>query len=149
MLKNVNLNIILMDASKVVYEAMCYLRTIDLLNNVTCMLLTNKSYLSPKPEMSILRLELLAAVVVVKINQMLRKELRVELVPSIVWTDSSIALLSLKNEQKRFPFFVLRRISMITKNTCISKWSHVPTKLNPDNLLSPGSRADSLARVKS
>ena len=62
-----------MDASKVAYGAVCYLRTIDLLNNVTCMLLTSKSYLSPKPEMSIPRLELLAAVVAVKMNQMLRK----------------------------------------------------------------------------
>ena len=61
------------DASKVAYGAVCYLRIIDLPNNVTCMLLTSKSYLSPKPEMSIPRSELLAAVVAVKMNQMLRK----------------------------------------------------------------------------
>ena len=137
-----------MDASKVAYGAVCYLQTIDLLNNVTCMLLTSKSYLSPKPEMSIPRLELLAAVVAVKMNQMLRKELCVELVPSIFWTDSSIVLLSLKNEPKRFPLFVSRRISMIAKNTCVSNWNHVPTKLNPADLLSRGARADSLARNK-
>ena len=134
------------DASKVAYGAVCYLRTVDTLDKVNCMLVMSKSYLAPKDEQSIPRLELLAAVTAVKMNQMLSKELCLDLSPSIFWSDSSVVLLSLRNERKRFPLFVSRRISMIAKNTCVSNWNHVPTKLNPADILSRGARADDLAK---
>ena len=46
------------------------------------------------------------------------------------------------NERKRFPRFVSRRLALITKATNVNNWNHVPTSLNPADLLSRGARAD-------
>ena len=87
-----------------------------------------KSHLSPKAEESVPRLELMAAVSAVKMDQILRKELALQLRPSIFWSDSSIVIQSLQNDTKRFPLFVSRRLSLISKHTCVDNWKHVPTK---------------------
>ena len=133
----------LVDASKLAYDAVCYTRTITR-NDVVCSLVMSKSHLAPKDETSIPRLELTAAVTAVRMDLMLRQDLGIESQSSIFCTDWSIVLLSLRNERKRFPLFVHRRLAMIAQHTSVSRWNHVPTKLNPANLLSRGCRADKL-----
>ena len=130
------------DASKEAYGAVCYLRIVSVNDKVICRLLMSKSYLAPKDETSIPRLELLAAVTAVKMDMLLSTELNLNLRPSIFWTDSSIVLHSIANERKRFPLFVSRRLAVIAKYTCASNWNHVPTKCNPADILSRGCRAD-------
>ena len=50
------------DASQLAYGAVSYLRVVDHAGNASCSLVTSKSYLVPKNEISIPRLELLGAV---------------------------------------------------------------------------------------
>ena len=100
----------------------------------------------PKNEISIPRLELLGAVTAVKMDCMLRKELHMQLRPSVFWTDSLIILHSFINERKRFPSFVSRRLALITKATNVNNWNYVPTSLNPADLLSRGARADIIVK---
>ena len=88
------------DASKEAYGAVCYLRTINSNGNVNCCLLMSKSFLSPKDETSIPRLELLAAAVAVKLNVTLTNELNLHLSPFIFWTDLAIVLHSIANDRK-------------------------------------------------
>ena len=131
------------NASKVAYGAVCYIGTITR-NDVVCSLAMSKSHLVPKDEMSISRLELMAAVTAVRMDLMLKRDLGIESQSSIFWTDSSIVLLSLRNERKRFLLFVHRRLAMIARHTSVSSWNHVPSELNPADLLSRGCRADKL-----
>ena len=107
------------DASKEAYGAVCYLRIVSVNDKVICRLLMSKSYLAPKDETSIPRLELLAAVTAVKMDMLLSTELNLNLRPSIFWTDSSIVLHSIADERKRFPLFVSRRLArpFIISNT--------------------------------
>ena len=135
------------DASKEAYGAVCCLRTVDKNGAIKCSLVVSKSRLSSQDETSIPRLELLAAVLAVNIDCTLRKELKIPSKPSMFWSDSLIVLQSLANERKRFPLFVSRRLLLITKHSCIDNWSHVPTKLNPADILSGGSRAVVLAKI--
>ncbi len=65
-----------------------------------------KSHLAPKDEVSIPRLELMAAVLAVKLDERVKKELNIEVQRSFFWSDSSIVLQSLHNRKKRFPLFV-------------------------------------------
>ena len=136
------------DASKHAYGAVCYLRTLDSYGNAHCVLMMAKSHLSPKAEESVPRLELMAAVSAVKMDQILRKELALQLRPSIFWSDSSIVIQSLQNDTKRFPLFVSRRLSLISKHTCVDNWKHVPTKQNPADFVSRGATADALVKSK-
>ena len=130
------------DASQLAYGAVSYLRVGDYAGNTSCSLVMSKSYLVPKNEISIPRLELLGAVTAVKMDCMLRKELHMQLRPSVFWTDSLIVLHNLTNERKRFPPFVSRRLALITKATNVNSWNYVPTSLNPADLLPRGARAD-------
>jgi len=92
--------------------------------------------LVPKGETSIPRLELIAAVMAVQLEGHVKRELNLDLRPSIFWTISTVVLQSIRNERKRFPAFVSRRLALIQKYTSTSNWRHVPTKLNPADLVS-------------
>ena len=132
------------EASKLAYGALCYIRAITRNDVVVCSLVMSKSHLAPKDETSIPRLELMAAVTAVKMDLMLKQNLGIESQSSIFWTDSSIVLLNFRNERKRFSLFVHGRLAMIAQHTSVSSWNHAPTKLNPAGLLSRGCRADKL-----
>ena len=138
------------DASKHAYGAVCYLRSSDINEHINCNLVINKSHLARKDKFSISRLELLAAVTAVKLNIFLKHELNLpRLRPAIFWTDSAVVLQSIRNEEKRFPLFLSRRLKFITKNTCISNWRYVPSELNPADVLSRGCKSDKRMKTKS
>lgn len=58
--------------------------------------------MTPLKAVTIPRLELTAAVFAVRVNLMLRVELKFQLDDSIFWTDSSSVLRYINNEDRRF-----------------------------------------------
>ena len=94
--------------------------------------------------MSIPRLELIAAVLAVKLDKLVRKELEVMNCPSTFWTDSTAMLFSIKNSTKKFPVFVANRLATIEKYCNASQGRHVSTKLNPADIASCGAFANSI-----
>jgi len=134
------------DASTLAYGAVCYIRAVDHDSEVVCTLCMAKSRLVPAEETSIPRLELMAAVMAVELERSVQKELNLDLRPSVFWTDSKVVLQSIRNDRKRFPSFVARRLALIENNTCISNWRHVPTKQNPADLVSRGTTPAALVR---
>ena len=133
------------DASQQAYGACSYLRLVNENGFVHCSFLIGKSRLVPLKTVSIPRLELTAAVLAVKLDSMLRKELKVEITATTFWCDSTAVLQILANSTKRFPTFVANRIATIERMVSLnSSWRHVPTQLNPADLASRGLTAENL-----
>jgi len=83
------------DASTLAYGAVCYIRAVDHESEVVCTLGMAKSRLVPAEETSIPRLELMAAVMAVELERSVKKELNLDLRPSVFWTDSKVVLQSI------------------------------------------------------
>jgi hypothetical protein len=132
------------DASTKGYGAASYLRTIDKLGQVHCALVIGKSKLNPLKTLSIPRLELAAAVVAVKLDKHVRRELEIAVQESYFWTDSTLVLQYIKNEDKRFLTFVANRVALIHSGTSPEQWKYVDTANNPADDASRGISAEEL-----
>ena len=132
------------DASQDGYGAVSYIRMIDVAGNIHCAFVISKSRLAPMKYTSIPRLELCAAVVAVKLDELLHRELRLPLSTSTFWTDSNIVLQYIKNSSKRFHTFVANRVALIHEGTTPSQWKYVNTKVNPADDISRGLNAPEL-----
>jgi len=113
-----------------------YLRTVNAEGRIHCSLLLGKSRLAPIRQMTIPRLELSAAVIAVRMDQMLSRELSLEIQDSIFWTDSMIVLQY--SCSKRFQTFVANRLSVIHDGSMSKQWRKVGTKENPADDVSRG-----------
>ena len=119
------------DASQWAYEACTYIRMTDVCGRSFCAFVIGKSRLAPLKQVSIPRLELTAAVLAVKLDKMLRKELKSLLTDdSVFWCDSTAVLSTIANPTRRFPVFVANRVAIIERDSELTNWRYVPTKLN-------------------
>ena len=111
---------------------MAYLRVADESGRVMhCSFIMGKSHLAPNPRTTIPRLELLAAVTVVRLRRFLEDQLPITFDAIYLWTDSSAVLQSINSRRKRFPVFVANRLAEIERQSLVSEWRHVPSRLNP------------------
>ena len=74
------------DASLSAYDSVSYLRALNAEGKIRCTLLLGKSRLAPIRQMTIPRLELCAAVIAVRMDRMLSRELTLEIQDSVFWT---------------------------------------------------------------
>ncbi|XP_033636760.1 uncharacterized protein LOC117297721 [Asterias rubens] len=96
--------------------------------------------------MTIPRLELWAATLAAKLDVMLRRELDLPISDSMFWTDSTIVLQYIRNEDGRFHTFVANRVAKIHNVTEPAQWHHVDTSSNPADELSRGMTASELKK---
>ncbi|XP_068243758.1 uncharacterized protein [Palaemon carinicauda] len=101
------------DASQVAYGCSTYLRSTHQSGEIHVALVVSKSKVAPIEFMTIPRLELQAAVLAAKMDDMLRRELDLDLDLSYFWTDSKIVLRYISNESRCFNVFVGNRVSLI------------------------------------
>ncbi|XP_071085478.1 uncharacterized protein [Haliotis cracherodii] len=132
------------DASIAGYGAVSYVRIVDSCGRIHCSFLMAKSRLAPIKSITIPRLELCAAVLSVKLDEMLRKELRMETEQSTFWTDSMIVLHYIKNDFQRYQTFVANRVTQIREGSSPQSWRYVQSSLNPADDASRGLDADEL-----
>jgi len=123
------------DASSYAYGACTYIRCISAQGKVYVALMCSKGRIAPMKQMTIPRLELMAAVLSAKADVALRSELRLQVKQSYFWTDSEIVLAYLNNHTARYQVFVGNRVSQITKQTDVKQWFHVPGIDNPADLI--------------
>ncbi|XP_048042569.1 uncharacterized protein LOC125266160 [Megalobrama amblycephala] len=127
------------DASECGYGTVSYLRLEDENKEVRLSFMLGKSRVAPLKQITIPRLELAAAVLAVKIDKMLKKELQLDLAKSVFWTDSQTVLKYIANDAKRFHTFdKTNRVSVIRDATDVVQWRHIGTKLNPADDASRG-----------
>ena len=126
------------DASEDAYGVVSYLRTQHEDGTVHTSLVMAKSRLAPLKPLTIPRLELQAATLATKQDEMLRRELGLELEPSQFWTDSTTVLRYIANEERRFQTFVANRVTEIRGRTEVQNWHYIPTAENPADDTSRG-----------
>ena len=126
------------DASSFAYGSCCYLRLVNQQGKTHCCFVAGKARVAPIKTVTIPRLELTAAVLSVRLETLVKKELGFADCRSVFWTDSSAVLQTIKNSTKRFAVFVANRITVIDEHTSLQQWNYVPTKLNPADLASRG-----------
>ena len=104
-------------------------------------MLNGKSRVAPIRYVSVLRLDLTAATISVKVSKMLHKEVNGELIQDMeefYWTDSQVVLRCLKNDIKQFKVFVANRVQLIRYHPNTDQWHYVNTAKNPGDLASRG-----------
>ena len=130
------------DASSIGYGAVTYLRVLFPDGTIHCSFVMGKSRLAPLNMVTIPRLELMAAVVAVRLDAIIVSELDLKIDNSYFWTDSTVVLGYIENQNRRFKTFVANRLTQIHSRSMPSQWNYVDTKSNPADYASRGLRAD-------
>ncbi len=132
------------DANETGYGTVTYILTKNDKGDKHCSFLMAKSRVAPLKQITIPRMELIAAVVAVKIDKMMRQELRLNLEESVFWMDSMTVLKYIENQNTRFKTFVANHLAVIQESTTANQWRYVNTLLNPADNASRGMRAEAL-----
>ena len=119
------------DASNKGYGQCSYLRLTDDQYKIHCSFVIGKSRVTPFKTVTIPRLELSAAVISVRVSTQLGKELRLENVEEIFWTDSKVILGYISNESRRFHVYVANCVQEIHDKSSPKQRKYVETKSNP------------------
>ncbi|KAL2102335.1 hypothetical protein ACEWY4_001503 [Coilia grayii] len=134
------------DASEVGYGTASYLRFTNSRSLIHIAFVMGKGRVAPLKSITIPRLELAAAVLAVRINRMLEKELEYSLQPPIYWTDSTTVIKYILNDTCRFQTYVANRVSTIRGLSEKSQWRYVNSALNPADDASRGLTAEMFLR---
>ena len=125
------------DASKSAFGAVLYLRRATE-GKVSISLQNTKSKVAPIKTLSIPRLELCAAVLLVRIAKQFIESTTLDISDVHLWTDSADVLFWLKDHPSRWIVFVANRCSEIHTSQRHALWHHVRSKDNPADVLSRG-----------
>ena len=113
------------DASEIAYGACTYLRMVDSLGQISVKLVMAKSKVAPIAVVTVPRLELMAAVLAVRLSEVVSRECDYAGAKHYFWTDSEIVLGYIRNEAKKFKVFVANRVQEIHDSCSPSQWRHV------------------------
>ena len=126
------------DASETAIGHVVYLRTVHMSEEVHVAFVHGDSKVAPRGATTIPRLELSAAVDATLCASKIYHELETK--PSIVYfcSDSQIVRSYISNTEKRFTYYVTRRISIILKHSSKEQWMYISTRDNPGDVASRG-----------
>ena len=97
-----------------------------------------KARVTPRKFVSIPRLELVEAVLTVKISALIKKELEMEELTEYFWTDSKVVLGYIANNSRAFKTFVANRVQAIKEYSSANQWNYIPSEDNPADDASRG-----------
>ncbi|XP_076652424.1 uncharacterized protein LOC143358834 [Halictus rubicundus] len=125
------------DASQSALGAVIYLRVITDLNDARVTLVTAKTRVAPLKKVTVPRLELSAALLLVRQISITRKTLDLDKIPIHLWTDSTVALAYIRGDARRWGDYVRNRVTEIQElSNC--QWHHISGKDNPADCVSRG-----------
>ncbi|XP_055613814.1 uncharacterized protein LOC129760233 [Uranotaenia lowii] len=120
---------IFVDASEEAYAAVAYFRIVDY-SYVRCALVSSKTKVAPLQLLSIPRLELLAAVIGVRLRKTIEAGMSLKINKTYFWSDSTTVLSWIRSDLRRYRPYVGHRISEILDSSNVEEWRWVPTRLN-------------------
>ncbi|XP_037932179.1 uncharacterized protein LOC119666974 [Teleopsis dalmanni] len=130
------------DASLSAYGACIYIRC-ERSGAFDSHLLCSKSKVAPLKTLTVPKLELSAALLLSELIDMVVKTINFTC-DFHCWSDSMVVLSWIREQPSNFNVFVSNRISKIQTLTCGMNWHHVPTSMNPADILSRGAAPDEL-----
>ena len=118
------------DSSSHAIGCVVYFRNIADESLVTVSFVIGKCRLVPLNEktLSFLKLELEAAVTAVRIKNKLIENAKLNVNRILLWSDSKTVSKHIKNDNKRFPVFVIHCVTEIWEHSNKSKWHYIPGK---------------------
>jgi len=117
------------DASLDAYAAVAYLQ-IDLGDEIRCSLLASKTRVAPLKPISVPRMELMAAVLGLRLAKCLVSELSKEIEKRVFWTDAQDVLFWIRSDARKYPQFVALRVEEILEGSEVGEWRWVSSQLN-------------------
>ncbi|XP_033222717.1 uncharacterized protein LOC117176572 [Belonocnema kinseyi] len=126
------------DASEKAYGACLYLRSTDNRGNHHCELIRSKSRVASLKTMTLPKLELCAAALLVQLFNSTIRSLQIDFSKKVFCSDSTVALNWINSPPHMLLTFVTNRVSEIQATTKPTDWRHVPTLDNPADCISRG-----------
>ncbi|XP_003367447.1 Pao retrotransposon peptidase superfamily, partial [Trichinella spiralis] len=126
------------DASQVAYAACAYIMVESINHHKLVSLVMAKSRVAPIKQISLPRLELMAALLCARIKKYLERELTLSIQEITCWSDSRVALAWIKGAPARWKPFVANRVQEIQESVSPKCWRYCPTKENPADIPSRG-----------
>ena len=124
------------DASESAYGAVVYARYKYEDGSVSTNIVSSKTRVLPNIATSIPRQELMGAIVGVQLTTRTAEVLGIKLTETTFWCDSTNVLWWVRGRSRNFKPFVANRIEEIQPKTEPNHWRHVPTGVNPADMLS-------------
>ena len=127
------------DASTKAYAAVVYLRA-KAVSGIRVQFIVAKTRVAPTQELTIPRLELLSALLLARLIDVVSSDLK-PLLPRFdlrCYTDSTVALYWIRGTGKNWKPFVNNRVTEIRALVSLKYWSHCPGLSNPADLPSRG-----------
>ena len=134
------------DASEEAYGAVSYVRYQYSSGAVSVHLVASKACVAPLSATSIPRLELMGAVLGLRLTMTISPVLDVEISQVVLWTDSMNVLWWIRGRSRKFKAFVANRVGEIQSVTNPEQWRYVPTEMNPEDHVTRGLTALELAQ---
>ncbi|XP_053687203.1 uncharacterized protein LOC128736742 [Sabethes cyaneus] len=127
-IKNIELHLFA-DASESAYGCVAYFRA-SVRGKIACALVMGRSKVAPLKQISIPRLELMAAVLAARMSRTVCENHSFAIEKIVYWIDASVVLSWIRSDQRRYKQFVGFRIGEILSLTKLADWRWVPTTLN-------------------
>lgn len=134
------------DASEKAYAGAIFVKT-RTENEMHVNLLFSKSKVAPLKKISLPRLELLAAVLLVRMTSHVKSIYGFHNAKFYFWSDSQITLAWIKDQPHKRTIFVANRVTEIQKSSNPSEWRYVESKKNPADLGTRGVLASDLVNA--
>ncbi|KMQ82315.1 integrase core domain protein, partial [Lasius niger] len=137
------------DASEKAYGAVVYFRYHHK-NALQSRMVVSKSRVAPLKKLSLPRLELMAALIGVRLSKTVQRYFKEQLyIVPYYWSDSSIVLHWVKGSPERWKPFVQNRTREIQEKSEPASWRYCPTEQNPADMLTRDLSIASLKEEKS
>ena len=119
------------DASEKAYAAIVYIRHVYEDSNVTARLIMSKSRLAPLKAVSIPRLELLGALIGLRLTRQVFSALKIPTHGVTYWVDSVNVGYRIQGQSREYKPFLAHRVGEIHEFSAPDQWRYVPTNVNP------------------
>ncbi|XP_032690711.1 uncharacterized protein LOC116853661 [Odontomachus brunneus] len=126
------------DASEQAYAAVVYVRVVHEGRGAEVTLALAKTRVAPLRQISLPRLELCAAVMLVRLVSHTRRILTLTAAPVYLWSDSTVALGWIRGHPARWTTFVANRVAEVQQLLPDARWRHVASGDNPADCASRG-----------
>ena len=133
------------DASQDAFGAVAYITSVTPDDRRSSSMVMSRTRVAPLRQISIVRLELQAAVLGVRMANVIQKELSVKVERVRFWTDSTVVLQYVRNDSRRYHTFVANRVAEVRESSQPSQWKHVPSSMNAADVCSRGASVAELA----